>query len=161
MLTFCRSKCHKNYKMKRNPRKVRWTKAWRRAHGKEMTVVRLFTRWLSMERETKGRNGGIGFNARIRQKAQPSRQIQPRTHATNIASHEACSRNPRGKTKGILARTVRFSFSLFSFRFVIFLFKMFIHFWNLFNNFMLYNLLIIVLDHFCYWKIVKLHFWNF
>ncbi|PHT37358.1 putative ribosome biogenesis protein RLP24 [Capsicum baccatum] len=34
---FCRPKCHKIFKMKRNPRKVKWTIAYKRLHGKDMT----------------------------------------------------------------------------------------------------------------------------
>lgn len=39
---FCRSKCHRHFKAKHNPRKTTWTKSFRAAKGKEMIIDKTF-----------------------------------------------------------------------------------------------------------------------
>ena len=38
---FCRSKCHRHFKAKHNPKKFKWTKAYRKTAGKELIYDKL------------------------------------------------------------------------------------------------------------------------
>jgi large subunit ribosomal protein L24e len=68
---FCRSKCHKHFKAKHNPRKTTWTKAFRAARGKEMVTDSTF------EFEKK-RNTPVRYNRELWTKAVKAMQIVSR-----------------------------------------------------------------------------------
>jgi len=84
---FCRSKCHKNFKMKRNPRKLRWTKAFRKAAGKEMTVDRTLEFEKKRNRPIKYDRELMGTTIKAIQRIQTLQQIRARRfHAQRVRS---------------------------------------------------------------------------
>lgn len=67
---FCRSKCHKSFKLKRNPRKVKWTKSYRKSRGKEMSVDATFDFEKRRNRPVKYDRALVGSTVRAMKKVQ-------------------------------------------------------------------------------------------
>ena len=74
---FCRSKCHKNFKLKRNPRKQKWTKSFRRAAGKEMRVDSTYDFEKRRNKPIKYDRNLMGATIRAMQKVQ---QVKDKRH---------------------------------------------------------------------------------
>lgn len=90
---FCRSKCHKAFKKRKNPRKTRWTKAYRKTAGKELTVDPSFD-------FEKRRNIPIKYNRELWNKT-----IEAMKRATEIkekrAGHHIMQRLRKGRQREI------------------------------------------------------------
>ena len=76
---FCRSKCHKNFKKKKNPRKAKWTKAFRKTAGKELAVDPSF------EFE-KRRNEPVKYNRELWQQTSKSFDLSQLPFISNICN---------------------------------------------------------------------------
>ncbi|KAG8200254.1 hypothetical protein JTE90_021909 [Oedothorax gibbosus] len=90
---FCRSKCRKMFNRKKNPRKLKWTKAFRKGAGKELTVDPAF------EFE-KRRNVPVQYNRELWKET-----IKTMKKVTEIRKRrEACFINQRLKKGKVLAK---------------------------------------------------------
>jgi len=89
LFQFCRSKCHKNFNLKRNPRKVRWTKAFRKVRGKEMTVDTTFEMEKRRNRPLKYDRELVGTTLRAMQRAAEVQEKRALIHYKNrMAGHK-------------------------------------------------------------------------
>jgi large subunit ribosomal protein L24e len=80
---FCRSKCHRNFNKKRNPRKVAWTKSYRKTHGKELAVDSAFEFEKRRNRPIKYDRDAMGKTIAAMQRVA---QIKERREATFFAN---------------------------------------------------------------------------
>jgi large subunit ribosomal protein L24e len=80
---FCRSKCHRSFNKKRNPRKVAWTKSYRKTHGKELAVDSAFEFEKRRNRPVKYDRDAMGKTIAAMQRVQ---QIKERREATFFAN---------------------------------------------------------------------------
>jgi large subunit ribosomal protein L24e len=82
---FCRSKCHRNFNKKRNPRKVAWTKAYRKTRGKEMAVDSTFEFEKRRNRPVKYDRGLMGKTILAMQRVQEIKtKREERFHANRM-----------------------------------------------------------------------------
>eukprot|EP00745_Piridium_sociabile_P036716 TRINITY_DN66248_c0_g1_i1.p1 TRINITY_DN66248_c0_g1~~TRINITY_DN66248_c0_g1_i1.p1 ORF type:complete len:165 (+),score=37.56 TRINITY_DN66248_c0_g1_i1:102-596(+) len=77
---FCRSKCHKAFQKKRNPRKTRWTKAYRKASGKDLTVDPVY------EFEQR-RNEPVKHSQELMQKTMQAMQVLEKIRERRFGHH--------------------------------------------------------------------------
>jgi large subunit ribosomal protein L24e len=87
---FCRSKCHRNFNKKRNPRKVAWTKAYRKTRGKELAVDSTFEFEKRRNRPTKYDRNLMGKTIMAMQRVQSIKEArEERFHANRMKDSNA------------------------------------------------------------------------
>jgi len=99
LFRFCRSKCHKNFKMKRNPRKVKWTKAYRVLHGKELTADTTFDFERRRNRPTKyNRQIAVGTLSAMKSLEQVRSRREQRFHVNRMKDSKDLQRRADKRT---------------------------------------------------------------